>query len=85
MRANTGPKIKRMEYSRVIGILVYDMSCTILDIAFVVGMLCRYTSNPGKIYLKGICRVLRYLKGTMDLGLHYISFLVVMESYSDVS
>ncbi|GKA57511.1 zinc finger, CCHC-type containing protein [Tanacetum coccineum] len=39
--------ISQLKYSRVIGYLMYDMTCTWPDIAFVVGKLRRYTSNPG--------------------------------------
>ncbi|GJU02780.1 zinc finger, CCHC-type containing protein [Tanacetum coccineum] len=38
--------VSQLEYSRVIGCLMYAMTCTRLDIAFVVGKLSRYTSNP---------------------------------------
>ncbi|GJX56434.1 zinc finger, CCHC-type containing protein [Tanacetum coccineum] len=34
------------KYSRVIGCLMYAMTCTRPDIAFAVGKLSRYTSNP---------------------------------------
>ncbi|GKE46406.1 zinc finger, CCHC-type containing protein [Tanacetum coccineum] len=39
--------VSQLEYSRVIGCLMYAMTCTMPDIAFVVGKLSRYTSNPG--------------------------------------
>nr|GEW32465.1 zinc finger, CCHC-type [Tanacetum cinerariifolium] len=39
--------VSQLEYSRVIGCLMYAMTCTRPDIAFVVGKLSRYTSNPG--------------------------------------
>ncbi|GKD03447.1 zinc finger, CCHC-type containing protein [Tanacetum coccineum] len=35
------------QYSRVIGCLMYAMTCTSPDIAFAVGKLSMYTSNPG--------------------------------------
>nr|GEU96918.1 zinc finger, CCHC-type [Tanacetum cinerariifolium] len=44
---NKGPVVSQLEYSRVIGCLMYAMTCTRHDIAFVVGKLSRYTSNPG--------------------------------------
>ena len=36
------------------------------DIAFVVGMLRRYLSNPGSQHWKASKKVLRYLQGTKD-------------------
>ncbi|GKE81937.1 hypothetical protein Tco_1551937 [Tanacetum coccineum] len=44
---NNGQAVSQLEYSRVIGCLMYAMNCTRPDIAFVVGKLSRYTSNPG--------------------------------------
>nr|GEV71556.1 zinc finger, CCHC-type [Tanacetum cinerariifolium] len=38
--------VSQLEYSRVIGCLMYVMTCTRPDIAFVVVKLSRYTSNP---------------------------------------
>ncbi|GKD82563.1 zinc finger, CCHC-type containing protein, partial [Tanacetum coccineum] len=43
---NNVQAVSQLEYSRVIGCLMYAMTCTRLDIAFVVGKLSRYTSNP---------------------------------------
>ncbi|GJR25085.1 zinc finger, CCHC-type containing protein [Tanacetum coccineum] len=43
---NNGQAVSQLEYSRVIGCLMYVMTCTRLGIAFVVGKLSRYTSNP---------------------------------------
>nr|GEW62281.1 zinc finger, CCHC-type [Tanacetum cinerariifolium] len=43
---NNGQAVSQVEYSRVIGCLMYAMTCTRLDITFVMGKLSKYTSNP---------------------------------------
>ncbi|GJZ24137.1 zinc finger, CCHC-type containing protein [Tanacetum coccineum] len=43
---NNDQVASQLEYSRVIGCLMYAMTCTRPDIAFVMGKLSRYTSNP---------------------------------------
>nr|GFA46936.1 hypothetical protein [Tanacetum cinerariifolium] len=43
---NNGLAVSQLEYSKVIGCLMYAMTCIRPDIAFVVGKLSRYTSNP---------------------------------------
>ncbi|GJW54722.1 zinc finger, CCHC-type containing protein [Tanacetum coccineum] len=45
---NNGQSVSQLEYSRVIGCLMYAMTCTRHDIAFVVGKLSRltYTGYP---------------------------------------
>ncbi|GJW80428.1 zinc finger, CCHC-type containing protein [Tanacetum coccineum] len=44
---NNGQAVSQLEYSRVIGCLMYDMTCTRPDITFVMGKLSMYTSNHG--------------------------------------
>ncbi|GJW28025.1 zinc finger, CCHC-type containing protein [Tanacetum coccineum] len=44
---NNGHIVSQLEYSRVIEYLMYAMTCTRSDIAFAVGKLSKYTSNPG--------------------------------------
>ena len=43
---NKVESVSEVEYSRVIGNLMYLMNCTRLDIAYVVNKLSRYTNNP---------------------------------------
>nr|GEV77773.1 zinc finger, CCHC-type [Tanacetum cinerariifolium] len=44
---NNGQAVSQLEYSRMIGCLMYGMTCTRPNIAFSMGKLSRYTSNPG--------------------------------------
>ena len=55
------------------------------DISYSVSKLARYTSCPNKTHWEALDRVLRYLKGTISLGLHYRRFPGVLEGYSDAS
>ncbi|GKG33743.1 hypothetical protein Tco_0433902, partial [Tanacetum coccineum] len=66
---NRGLAVSQLLYSRVIGCLMYAMTCTRPDIAFVVGKLSKYTSNPGSQHWQAIQRVLKYLKKTIDYRL----------------
>ena len=43
---NKGESVSQEEYARVIGSLMYLMSCTRSDIAYVVSKLSSYMSNP---------------------------------------
>ena len=82
---NKGESVAQVEYSRVIGSLMYLMSCTRPDIAYAVNKLSRYTSNPGAMHLQGIMRVLKYLRFTRDYGLHYTRYPAVLDGYSDAN
>ncbi|KAL0378491.1 UNVERIFIED_CONTAM: Copia protein [Sesamum radiatum] len=51
--------------------LMYAQVCTRPDIAFAVGMLGRYQSNPGLDHWRAAKKVMRYLQGTKDYMLMY--------------
>ena len=58
-------------YQSVVGSLMYLATCTRPDIAFAVGMLARFSSKPNRSHWTAAKRVLRYLKGTNNLGILY--------------
>ena len=61
--------MKDYPYQSLIGTLMYAMLGTRPDIAFAVGALSKYSSNPGKVHWNEALHVLRYLGGTKDLAL----------------
>ncbi|XP_070013597.1 secreted RxLR effector protein 161-like [Nicotiana tabacum] len=64
--------------------LMYAQVCTRPDIAFVVGMLCRYQINPCLDHWKTGKKILRYLQGTKNFKLTYkYSNLVEVIGYLD--
>ncbi|GKA66208.1 hypothetical protein Tco_0766016 [Tanacetum coccineum] len=82
---NNGQPVFQLEYSRMIGCLMYAMTCIRPDIAFAVGNLSRYTSNPGTQCWQVIQRILKYLKKTMDYSLIYTGYPSVLKGYTDAS
>ncbi|XP_073057025.1 secreted RxLR effector protein 161-like [Primulina eburnea] len=82
---NRGESMSQLEYSRVIGSLMYLMSCTRPNITYAVRKLSRFTSNPGVEHWKAIIRLLRYLRYTHDHGLHYTRYPAVIEGYNDAN
>src|SRR5206468_7374380 len=77
---NTGNAVKQLEYSRIIGSLMYLMNCTRPDIAYSVSKLSRFTSNPNNTHWNA--RVLRYLRKTKEYRLHYTTYPAVLEGYA---
>ncbi|GKD05351.1 zinc finger, CCHC-type containing protein [Tanacetum coccineum] len=69
LKPNTGKPVDQLKYSRAIGCLMYAMTSTRPDMAYVVGRLSRFTSNPSRQHWKAITRVFKYLRGTMNYGL----------------
>nr|GEW29954.1 zinc finger, CCHC-type [Tanacetum cinerariifolium] len=78
-------KFDELEYSRAIGCLMYAMTSTRADIAYVVGRLSRFTSNPSRQHWKAITRVFKYLRCTMNYFLLFVGYPSVLEAYSDAS
>ena len=58
-------------YLSAIGALMYLANYTQPDIAFSVNLLAKYNSAPTKMHWNKIKHVLRYLRGTCDMGLFY--------------
>ena len=77
-------QMHNIPYASAVGSMMYAQVCTRPDIAFVVGMLGRYQSNPGLDHWRAAKKVMRYLQGTKDYMLmfrHTDSLEVV--GYSD--
>ena len=63
--------MKNIPYTSVVGCIMYAMVCTRPDLAYGIGVLSRFMSNPGKHHWHAAKWMLRYLKGTAGLGIVY--------------
>nr|GFB19191.1 zinc finger, CCHC-type [Tanacetum cinerariifolium] len=68
LKPNTGKPVDQLEYSRAIGCLMYVMTSTRPDIAYVIGRLNRFTSNPSRQHWKAITRVFKYLRDSSSMS-----------------
>ena len=59
--------MSKVPYSSAVGSLMYAMICTRPDIAYAVGVVSRYMSNPGKKHWEAVKGIMRYLIGTKKL------------------
>jgi hypothetical protein len=75
----------QLRYSQIIGSLMYLASATRPDISFAMSKLSRFVSSPGDDHWHALERVLRYLKGTMSLDIHYTGYPTVLEGYCDAN
>jgi len=77
-------EMQKIPYASVVGSLMYAQVCTRPDIAYIVGVLGRYLSNPGMDHWKATKRVMRYLKRTKYYMLTYkMSDQLEITGYSD--
>ncbi|KAJ9556753.1 hypothetical protein OSB04_011367 [Centaurea solstitialis] len=85
LKKNQGDSVAQLEYTQVLGSLMYIMNCIRPDIAYTVSRLSRYSHNPDKDHWYALVRVLGYLKHTIQYGLHYRKFPPVIEGYCDAN
>jgi len=78
-------KVNKIEYRRTMGILMF--LCNIrLDIYYIVSLCSRCMADLSFLHLKEVKRILRYVHGTIDFGIHYFStdnLKLVRFSYND--
>ena len=85
LKKNRGSPIAQSEYAKIIGSVMFLMNCTRPDIAYAISRLSRYTHNHAYEHWNALTRLLRYLKGTMNLGLTYTGRPTVLEGYCDAN
>ncbi|KAL5557814.1 hypothetical protein UlMin_034025, partial [Ulmus minor] len=63
--------VESIPYASAVGSLMYAMVCTRPDLAYSASLVSRFMSNPGMGYWEAVNWILRYVKGTSDVGLLY--------------
>jgi len=75
--------MKTVPYVSFVGSFMYAMLCTRPDIYFVIGMVSRYQSNPGREHWTTVKHIIKYLKRTRDYMLVYHSDELVPIGYTN--
>ncbi|KAM2279879.1 hypothetical protein ACFX1S_040660 [Malus domestica] len=65
-----GKSVDQTLYRSMIGSLLY-LTASRPDISFSVGACARYQANPKESHLEVVKRIIRYVSGIADFGLHY--------------
>ncbi|XP_074346207.1 secreted RxLR effector protein 161-like [Apium graveolens] len=65
-----GKPIDPTQFKSIVGGLRYLVH-TRPDIAFAIGIVSRYMERPTELHYSAVKHILRYVKGTLDYGLHY--------------
>lgn len=65
-----GNSVDATLYKQIVGSLMY-LTATRLDLMFAVSLISRYMEKPTVQHLTVAKRILRYLKGTLELGILY--------------
>lgn len=69
-RDEDGVKVDETYYKQIVGSLMY-LTATRPDMMFVVSLISRYMARPTELHMQAAKRALRYLKGTVNLGIFY--------------
>ncbi|KAM0824008.1 hypothetical protein ACQ4PT_016362 [Festuca glaucescens] len=69
-RDSTTEEVDATQYRRLVGSLRY-LAHTRPDLAFSVGYVSRFMERPTTEHLQAVKRIIRYIAGTLDHGLHY--------------
>ncbi|XP_075515551.1 secreted RxLR effector protein 161-like [Primulina tabacum] len=64
-------EMKIIPYANAVGSIMYGMVCTRPDLAYASSLVSRFMSNPGPEHWQAVKWILRYLKGSQDIGLTY--------------
>ena len=70
-------------YRSIVGALQY-LTFTRPDVAFSVHQVCQFMQNPMQVHFVVVKRILRYLKGTLQFGIHYTKGSLDLIAFSDV-
>ena len=64
-------EVNPIAYQLMVGSLLYATIATRPDISYAVGVVSKFNSNPTEAHLTAVKCIVRYLKGTVDMGLRY--------------
>ena len=65
-----GEKVNSTLYKQIVGSLMY-LTATRPDMTFIVSFISRYMERPIEMHLQAAKRALRYVKGTIGIGVFY--------------
>ena len=60
--------MSRVSYASAVGSIMYAMTCTRVDVAYSLGVVSRYQSDPGENHWKVVKAILKYLRNTKTNG-----------------
>ena len=77
------PLANSKEYASIVGGLMFAACVTRPDIMCAVGQLSQFLNKPTSRHLLAAKRILRYLKGTLNLGIRYGHPVTPLVGFSD--
>ena len=69
--ADSKEQMSKIPYMQAIGCLLFAAQISKPDISYAVNLLSRFCTNPSKPHWEAVKRIMRHLKGTLNLGIVY--------------
>ena len=66
----TSPKVDATLYRQLVGSLLY-LNRSLLDLSFAIACVASYMQTPHESHWKAAKRILRYIRGKIQFGIHY--------------
>ena len=76
-------EVNSVTYQSMVGSLLYAAIATCPDVAQAVGVVSKFCSKPTEAHLTAAKRILRYLKGTLNLAIKFQKSDEALVGYSD--
>ena len=70
IKDENGVKVDATKYKQIVGCLMY-LAATRPDLMYVLSLISRFMNCPTELHMHAVKRVLRYLNGTINLGIMY--------------
>jgi hypothetical protein len=75
--------LSKFSLNELAGSLIWLAKCTRPDISFVTSIIAQQVADPKPLAFQMCSRVLRYLQGTKDLGIQFVSGDIILSAYAD--
>lgn len=69
-KAKEEEMVYEKEFRSIIGSLLY-LTATRLDLTYAISLLSRFMNSARQSYMEIVKHILRYVRGTTDLGIHF--------------
>ncbi|GJZ79137.1 hypothetical protein Tco_0643974 [Tanacetum coccineum] len=77
-------EMSQVPYASAVRSLMFAMICIRPDIAHVVGVVSWYMTEPGREHWEAVKRILRYIKGTLNVALYFRESDLIIKGYVDL-
>ena len=77
-------EMNKLPYMSAVGSLMYAMIATCPNIAFAMGVVSKYMSNPGKRHWEAVKGIMTYLKATKHMCIYYGSQDLCVKGYTSL-